>query len=423
LTVRREQRVLALAAATVAVAAGLAVSPGGFALAAQGGGRRAAQDDGGGRADQDGGGGRARQTGGGSADGGGGGAGGVIRTVAGTNQRGFSGDGGSAVSASFHQPRAAAVGPDGTVYIADTFNHRVRRVDPGGAVTTLVGTGQAAYSGDDGPAGAATLHWPHGVTLDPAGAGLYIADSANHRVRRVDLASGIIATVAGSATPGAGGDGGPATAAQLQDPKALYAAPSGELYIADSGNDRIRRVDGTGTITTVAGTGIAGYSGDGGPATAAQFDGPRGLAGDGAGNLYVADDNNHRIRRIDGAGVVTTLAGTGTGGFSGDGGPAVSAQLDHPRGVAVDGRGNVFIADSMSARVRMVDPGGVIATVAGCGRQGYGGDGGPATVARLFEPRGVAVDAAGRLFVADTYNDRVRRVDEPRPGPTSSRCR
>ena len=350
--------------------------------------------------------------------------GGVIRTVAGSNQRGFSGDGGSAVSAAFDQPRAAAAGPDGTVYIADTFNHRIRRVDPGGAVTTLAGTGQAAFSGDGGPASAATLHWPHGVAVDPGGAGLYIADSANHRIRRVDLASGVIMTVAGNGTAGWAGDGGPAVAAQLQDPKAVWAAASGDLYVADSGNERIRRVDPSGTISTIAGTGIQGYSGDGGPALAAQFDGPRGLAGDGVGNLYVADDNNNRVRRIDPSGIMTTLAGTGTPAFSGDGGPARAAELNHPRGVAVDGRGNVFIADSMSHRVRMVDPGGVISTVAGCGRQGFGGDGGPATVARLFEPRGVAVNAAGHLFVADTYNDRIRRVEDPRPGGgSSSKCR
>jgi DNA-binding beta-propeller fold protein YncE len=359
-----------------------------------------------------------KETGGGSA-----GAGGVIRTIAGTNQRGYSGDGGSAVSASFDQPRATAVGPDGTVYIADTFNHRVRRVGAGGDVVTLAGTGQAAFSGDGGPAGTATLHWPHGVAVDSAGASLYIADSANHRVRKVDLGSGVITTVAGGAASGFAGDGGQATAALLQGPKAVYAAPGGDLYIADSGNERVRRVDRGGIITTIAGTGVAGFAGDGGPATTAQFDGPRGVAGDSAGNLYVADDNNHRIRRIDPSGAITTVAGTGTAGFSGDGGPALSAQLDHPRGLAVDGRGAVFIADSMSARIRMVDPAGVMATVAGCGRQGYGGDGGPATVARLFEPRGVAVDGAGRLFVADTYNDRIRMVDNPRPGSSSSRCR
>jgi sugar lactone lactonase YvrE len=350
-------------------------------------------------------------------------AGGVIRTMAGSNQRGFSGDGGSAVSAGFNQPRAATLGPDGSVYISDTFNHRVRRVEPTGVVASIVGTGEAAYSGDGGPAGAAALHWPHGLAVDASGANLYIADSANHRVRRVDLASGIITTFAGGDIPGAGGDGGPATAAQLEDPKAVYAAPSGEVYIADSGNERVRRVDPAGTITTVAGTGETGYSGDGGPATAARFDGPRSLAMDGAGNLYVADDNNHRIRRIDPSGVVTTVAGNGTEGSAGDGGPAPAAQLNHPRGVAVDGRGDVFIADSMNHRVRMVEPSGAISTVAGCGRQGFAGDGGPATTARLFEPRGVAVDAAGRLFVADTYNDRVRRVDDPRPGPPSARCK
>jgi DNA-binding beta-propeller fold protein YncE len=350
-------------------------------------------------------------------------AGGVIRTVAGSNTRGFSGDGGSATSAAFDQPRAAAVGPDGTVYVSDTFNHRIRRVDPGGGVTTLVGTGQAAYSGDGGPANAATLHWPHGVAVDPAGAALYIADSANHRIRRVDLASGVITTVAGGSAPGFGGDGGPAVAAQLQDPKAVWVAPSGDVYIADSGNERIRRINPSGTISTVAGTGVPGYAGDDGPALAAQFDGPRGVAGDSAGNLYVADDNNNRMRRIDPAGVITTVAGTGAADFSGDGGPARTAVLNHPRGVAVDGQGNVFIADTMNARIRMVDPAGIISTVAGCGRHGFGGDGGPATGARMFEPRGVAVNTAGHLFVADTYNDRVRRVEDPRPGAPSSKCR
>jgi sugar lactone lactonase YvrE len=348
--------------------------------------------------------------------------GGVIRTVAGTNVRGYSGDGGSATSAAFDQPRATAVGPDGSVYIADTFNHRVRRVAPGGAVTTLVGTGAPDFSGDGGPAAAATLHWPHGVAVDPDGAGLFIADSANHRVRRVDLASGVISTVAGGPGPGFAGDGGPATAALLEDPKAVVASPSGDLYIADSGNERIRRIDGNGIITTIAGTGVTGYGGDGGPATAAAFDGPRGLALDRAGNVYVADDNNDRVRRIDAAGIITTVAGSGTEGFAGDGGPAAAAQLNHPRGVSVDGRGTLFIADSMNHRVRMVDPSGIIGTVAGCGRQGFSGDGGSATGARLFEPRGTAVDTAGRLYVADTYNDRIRSVEDPHPGPSTSHC-
>ena len=349
-------------------------------------------------------------------------AGGVIRTVAGSNVRGFAGDGGSATSAAFDQPRAAAVGPDGSVYIADTFNHRIRRVDPGGAVTTLAGTGEPNFSGDGGPAAAATLQLPQGLAVDPPGAALFVADSGNHRIRRVDLATGVITTFAGGPVPGFAGDGGPATAALLEDPKGVVAAPSGDVYIADSGNERLRRVDRSGTITTVAGSGATGFAGDGGPATAAQFDAPRAVALDGAGNLYVADDNNDRVRRIDPAGIITTVAGSGTEGFAGDGGPAVAAQLNHPRGVVVDGRGVLFVVDSMNHRVRGVDPSGFIATVAGCGRQGYSGDGGSATVARLFEPRGLAVDPAGRLFVADSYNDRIRRVDDPRPGPSAARC-
>jgi DNA-binding beta-propeller fold protein YncE len=291
---------------------------------------------------------------------------GVIRTVAGSNVRGFGGDGGSATSAAFDQPRAAAVGPDGRVYVADTFNHRVRRVEPGGAVTTLVGTGEPDFSGDGGPASAATLQLPQALAVDPAGAALFIADSGNHRVRRVDLATGVITTFAGGPAPGFTGDGGPATAALLQDPKGVAAAPSGDVYIADAGNERVRRVDRNGTITTVA--------------------------------------------------------GTGTEGFAGDGGPAPAAQLNHPRGVAVDGHGLLFVVDSMNHRVRIVDPSGIIATVAGCGRQGFSGDGGSATGARLFEPRGLAVDLAGHLFVADSYNDRIRRVDDPRPGPSTARC-
>jgi DNA-binding beta-propeller fold protein YncE len=348
--------------------------------------------------------------------------GGVIRTVAGSNVRGFGGDGGSATSAAFDQPRAAAVGPDGAVYVADTFNHRVRRIDPGGAVTTLVGTGEPDFSGDGGPAAAATLQLPQGLAVDPAGAALFIADSGNHRVRRVDLATGVITTFAGGAAPGFTGDGGPATAALLQDPKGVAAAPSGDVYIADAGNERVRRVDRNGLISTVAGTGATGFAGDGGPATAAQFDAPRSVALDAGGNLYVADDNNDRVRRIDSAGIITTVAGTGTEGFAGDGGPAATAQLNHPRGVAVDGHGLVFVVDSMNHRVRTVDPSGMIATVAGCGRQGFSGDGGSATGARLFEPRGLAVDLAGHLFVADSYNDRIRRVDDPRPGPSTARC-
>ena len=336
---------------------------------------------------------------------------GRIDTVAGAGQRGYRGDGGPARSAQLDEPRHVAVDASGAVYVVDTFNHRVRRVDASGTITTVAGSGAPGYSGDGGPAGSAQIHWPHAVALDPGGTALYIADTPNHRIRRVDLAAGTITTVAGSGTGGYDGDGGPAVAAKLNGPKGLAVGPAGELYIADSGNDRIRRVDAAaGTITTVAGTGATGYGGDGGPASQAVFDGPRSLAVDAAGHLYVADDNNGRVRRIDPSGVVVTYAGAGQAGYAGDGGPAAEASLNHPRGVAVDGAGNLYIADSENHCIRMVDASGTITTIAGTGRQGFGGDGGPSADSRLFSPRGVAVDAAGNLFVADTYNSRIRRI-------------
>lgn len=338
------------------------------------------------------------------------GPGGRIETVAGSGTAGYAGDGGSARSAQLDQPRAAAIDRTGTLFIADTVNHRIRRVEPTGAIRTVAGTGAAGFGGDGGPGEQGSLNWPQGVALSPDDTRLFIADTSNHRIRAVDLASGIITTVAGSGTPGFGGDGGPATAAALSDPKAVAVTPNQELLIADSGNGRIRRVDAAGVITTLAGSGVMGGGGDGGPATAAEFDSPRALAVDGAGNVYVADDNNDRIRRIDTVGVITTVAGSTVRGDEGDGGAAVAAQLNRPRGIAVDAAGNLFIADSMNHRIRMVGTSGVIHTLAGIGREGFGGDGGPAADAKLFSPRGVAVDPAGIVYVADTYNDRIRRI-------------
>lgn len=338
-------------------------------------------------------------------------AAGDIETVAGVGESGYSGDGGPALSAQLNEPRTLVVDRAGTMYIVDTFNHRIRKVDSSGVMTTLAGTGVAGYSGDGGPATQAEIHWPHAASLDAAEANLYVADSPNHRIRKVDLATGVITTVVGNGAGGFDGDGGPATAAKLNGPKGVLVGPRGEIYIADSANDRIRLVDPAGTITTLAGTGATGFGGDGGPATAAQFNGPRSLALDPAGYLYVADDNNDRIRKIDvTSGIVTTYAGTGKTGYAGDEGPASQAQLSRPRGIARDAAGNLYIADSMNHRIRLVDPSGRITTVVGTGRQGYGGDGGPATAARVFTPRGVATDAAGNLYLADTYNDRIRRV-------------
>ena len=307
----------------------------------------------------------------------------------------------------------------GNLYIADTDNRRIRKVDAAGAISTVAGGG-TFYGGDGGAATAAPLHGTQDVAVDGAG-NLYIAERDNHRIRKVD-AAGVITTVAGG---GSGGDGGPATAAYLFYPKGVAVDGAGNLYIAEG--NRIRKVDATGVITTVAGDGgFAGYGGDGGAAVAAQLNIPTGVALDGAGNLYIADQFNHRIRKVDAAGVISTVAGTGPGGlggggFSGDGGAAMAAQLFFPADVAADGAGNLYIADGGNNRIRKVDSAGRISTVAGDGGIGYGGDGGAATAARLYFPRGVALDGAGNLYIADTENDRIRRLTPPAmPTPSIS---
>ena len=334
---------------------------------------------------------------------------GIITTVAGTGERGFSGDNGPAVDAQLYYPIGLAVDGAGNLYVADSRNDRIRRVDPAGTITTVAGTGERGLNGDGGPAVDAQLNLPRDLAADGAG-NLYIADRANHRLRRLDP-SGTITTVAGTGERGFSGDGGPAAAARLDSPDAVAVDGAGNLYIADIGNHRIRRVDPSGTITTVAGTGERGFGGDGGPAAAAQLDRPKAVAVDGAGNLYVTDQGNHRIRRVAPSGTITTHAGTGESGSRGDGGPAVAAQLGFPEVVAVDGAGNLYIAATSNHRVRRVDPSGVITTIAGTGQEGFSGDDGPAIAAQLAFPKGLAVDAAGNLYIAGLVNDRIRRID------------
>ena len=340
------------------------------------------------------------------------GATGVIATVAGNGIKGFSGDGGPATNASLDNPLGVAVDGTGNLYITDTLNHRIRRVDGAtGIITTVAGNGESGISGDGGPATSASLDLAVDVAVDGSG-NLYIGDAQNNRIRKVDGATGVITTVAGTGIAVFSGDGGPATRARLNTPTGIVVDGTGNLYIADFGNHRIRRVDAaTGVITTVAGT--AAFSGDGGLAISAQLDFPRGVAVDGSGNLYIADQGNNRIRRVDGGtGVITTVAGTGAGGFSGDGGLATSAQLIIPRGVALDGLGNLYISDSGNNHVRRVDTAtGVITTVAGNGTAGFSGDGGPATSASLTGPRGLAMDSSDNLYVADRGNNRIRYVD------------
>ena len=335
---------------------------------------------------------------------------GIITTVAGTGEKDFSGDGGPAVAAQLDGPGGVAVDDSGNLYISDVGNHRIRRVDNFGTITTIAGNGGRGYGGNDGePAVRVSVSWPRGLAVDGAG-NVYIAASGDSRILRVDP-SGIITTVAGTGEEGYSGDGGPAVDAALHNPSGVAVDGAGNLYIPDGSNHRVRRVDASGTITTIAGDGEGGYSGDGGPAVRARLDLPTALTVDRSGNLYFVDARNNRIRRVDTSGTITTVAGTGESGFSGEGGPAVSAWLYDPVGIAFDKLGNLYIADRKNNRIRRVDASGVITTVAGIGERGYSGDGGPAVRARLDLPTHVALDSSGNLYIADTLNQRIRRVD------------
>ena len=336
---------------------------------------------------------------------------GNVQVVAGNGVPAFSGDGGPATSAALSAPYGLALDAIGNLYIADNGNSRIRMVSTTGIITTVAGNGQQGFSGDGGPATSASLNAPYSVAIDSSG-NLYISDSGNHRIRKVNLA-GTITTVAGNGQPGSSGDGGPATAASLNVPLGIAVDPTNNLYIADQNNFRIREVSAAGSIATVAGNGQNGFSGDTGPAVQAMLGRPFGVALDGLGDLYIADLDNNRVRMVSTAGKITTVAGNGQPGFSGDGGPATSASLYGPAAVATDAAGNFYVADQFNLRVRKVDAKGVITTVAGNGKQGFSGDGGPATSALLANPYGVAVDRSGNLYIADQRNLRIRKVTAP----------
>ena len=306
----------------------------------------------------------------------------------------------------------------------DSTNYRVRLVAAGtGVITTFAGTGVADFGGDGGPATSARLNYPQGLAVDQSG-NVLIADYYNHRIRRVAVGSGVITTVVGNGVGGFSGDGGPATSASLYQPAGVAVDGSGNVFISDTDNHRVRRVAvGSGVITTLAGNGVSGFSGDSGPATSAGLNRPHGLAVDESGNVLIADVYNHRIRRVVAeTGVITTLAGNGVGGFSGDGGHATSAGLNRPGGKAVDGSGNVLITDMHNHRIRRVAA-DFITTLAGNGVGGFGGDGGPATSAGLNYPAGIAVDGSGNALVTDLYNHRIRLIaapSQPTRSPTPS---
>jgi sugar lactone lactonase YvrE len=388
---------------------------------------------------------------------------GVITTFAGNSTTGYAGDGGPATSAALNGPGGVAIDATGAVLIADSGNQIIRRVDPTtGIITTIAGivtTGMCTGAGDGGPATAASLCGAskiavgagglyiaesttirhvdasgtvstfagtraigstddggastsaaigeNGIAIDPSGA-ILLADVYGHRIRRCDP-SGIVSTFAGTTVSGSSGDGGPATSAQLQAPSDIVFDGSGNLLVADQGGS-VRRIDTNGTITTVAGTGVAGWKGDGGPATSAQIN-PSAIAIDGAGNIYLAETGTSTVRKIGTNGIITTIAGIGTPGYSGDNGPAASAKLNQPTGVAVDTAGNVFIADTYNFRIRRVTPNGTISTIAGTGVRGASGDGGPATAATMETLSRLAFDATGNLFLTDSFVDKIRRID------------
>lgn len=335
---------------------------------------------------------------------------GIITTIVGNGASGYSGDGGNATNANIN-PRCSVLDNYGNLYIADRNSHRVRKVSTNGIISTFAGNGAANFSGDGGAATNGSLKCPTDVAIDAFG-NLFIADSYNNRIRKVDT-NGLISTVAGNSTYGYSGDGGAATNASLYTPQVVAVDAFGNLFIADIDNNRIRKVGANGIITTVAGGGTS-YPGDGGAATNAQLYDPLGMAVDVAGNLFFADTFHNRIRKVGTNGIITTIAGNGTNGYSGDGGAAINAELYFPLGLAVDASGNLFIADTSNYRIRRVDANGIITTVTGNGTFGYSGDGGAATNARLSSCYDVAVDGMGNLFIADTENNRIRKVTNNR---------
>jgi uncharacterized protein (TIGR03437 family) len=330
-----------------------------------------------------------------------------ITTFAGNATSGFSGDGSAATGAQLAGAFAATVDKAGNLYIADQFNNRIRKVDTSGNITTVVGNGTAGYTGDGAAATAAEINSPGGVLVDGAG-NLYIADTANNVIRKV-TSSGTISTIGGNNASGAGysGDGAAATGAQINHPSGLAIDSTGIIYFADTRNNVIRAILPNGNMATIAGISTAGFSGDGGIATSAKLNNPVGLAIDRFNNLYIADGGNNRVRVITNN-IIKTVAGVTAAGFTGDGGPATNARLTTPKGVAVDAAGNVFIVDTFNGRIRVVTPDGIISTVAGTGAPGFGGDGGPANSASLFFPTGIALDSSGKVYIADNQNNVMR---------------
>lgn len=339
-----------------------------------------------------------------------------IATLAGTGEDASTGDGGPAARAAVGGPFGLVIGPDGALYVCETTGQRIRRIDlKSGLISTIAGNGERGYSGDGGPATAARLNEPYEVRFDATG-NLFFVEMKNHLVRRVDRQTGTISTVAGAGEAGFGGDGGPATSAKFNQPHSICFDGEGRLYVCDIGNHRVRRVDlTTGMIDTLAGTGERKPTPDGAPVAGTPLKGPRALAFDGRGGLILALREGNAVYRIDlAAGTLHHLAGTGKSGYSGDGGDAKRAELAGPKGVAVGPDGTIYLADTESHTIRAIDPRtNVIRTVVGAGEAGEGPDGDPLGC-RLDRPHGIEVGPDGTLYIGDSGNNRVRVL---RPGP------
>lgn len=338
---------------------------------------------------------------------------GVVTTVAGTGTWGSTGDGGRATRTRLAGPTGLAVTGDGDLLIAEAGGHKIRRVGSDGLIDTVAGLGISGFSGDGGLATSSQLSCPIDVDVDDIG-GIYIADTCNHRIRRIDPV-GVINSVGGDGYKSFdgdgrfGGDGGPALSASLNFPYAVAAATDEAFYVADTYNHRVRYIDTKGSISTSSGG--TWFFGDEGPAAEAGIFAPQGVAPSTSGELLIADTHNDRVRRVDSLGIIRTLAGNGSRAFSGDGGQAIAASLSTPRAVGIDGQGTVYIADTGNHRIRAIDGQGRMSTVAGTGESGYSGDGGPAEDAQLAQPWDIDIDEAGNIFIADTANNRIRRVD------------
>ena len=321
---------------------------------------------------------------------------------------GYSGNGGPATRAMLAHPQEVYTDNSGNMYISDWGNSCLRIVSPGGIINTIAGIGIYGYSGDGGPATAAELSGPMGIYMD-ASKNIYVADLGNQRIRKID-ASGNINTIAGCGAYGFSGDGGPALAAEFEDPAGICGDESGNIYVADEFNNRVRKIDKTGIITTFAGNGATGYSGDGGLATQAEFYYPSDVAMDNSGNILIADESNNCIRKVNASGIISTMVGNGIGAYSGDGGPASMAQIYNAPSVTVDNAGNIYIADGFNNRVRKINTAGTISTIAGNGTVGYSGLGDTATLAAIHDPVSISTDMSGNVFFASELGNVVEEL-------------